>query len=235
MSLLKADFTQLDWLTKLQANMPGVNQRARNSALGSIGFALKAKAKESVKGNSFGWPQVSTLTQATKAFPASTAPNRIKSRDIVQTVLTSRSTRKVWGALAGLLVYSLEKSDGILLFGFVSGTFGKRYSHSRSTGEKVLRDNYIGQSVVLLAEKLTNGFEYQIRAKEQQRYFAALGFIFPMGKTLKISARPLVGPTFEAFKPDIPRLFREKFWASLRRNAFPEASNLIDTVFGKAA
>ena len=233
--MMKLDTSELDGLTKMMASMPGVNQRARNSALGSVGFGLKAKAKASVSSNAFGWPQVSSLTQQTKAFPASSSPNRMSSRDIVQSALLTKSTKKVWGSLAPLLVYSLEKDQGVLFFGFAAGTFGKRYAYTRSTGERVRRDNYIGQSVVLLAEKLTNGFEYAITSKDQQRYFAALGFPFKIGRVLRIPARPLVGPTFIAFRPEIPALFSEKFWASMRRNTFPDEVRVAKSLWGKVA
>lgn len=235
MSMLTLNTGELDGLTRMAAAMPGINQRARNSALGSVGFALKGKAKASVANNSFGWPQVSTLARATKAFPASSSPDRMSSRDIVQSVLMTRDTKKAWGSLASLLVYSLEKEQGVLLFGFQAGTFGKRYAYTRSTGERVKKDNYIGQSVVLLAQKLTDGFEYAITSRDQQRYFAALGFAFKLGRVLKIPARPLVGPTFEALRPEIPPLFREKFWASLRRNTFPLENRVANSLWGAAA
>ena len=235
MSILKLETRELDGLTKMMAAMPGINQKARNSALGSVGFALKGKAKASVANNSFGWPQVSTLARATKAFPASSSPERMTSRDIIQSVLMTRDTKKAWGSLAALLVYSLEKDSGVLLFGFQAGTFGKRYAYTRSTGERVRRDNYIGNSVVLLAQKLTDGFEYAITSKDQQRYFAALGFPFKMGRVLRIPARPLVGPSFKALRPEIPGLFREKFWASLRRNTFPLETKVANSLWGAAA
>ena len=233
--MMRIDASELDGLTRMMAAMPGINQKARNSALGSIGFALKSKAKSAVKDNAFGWPQVSALTVATKRFPAIHATSRMSSRDMIQVILTSPDTKKTWGALANLLVYSLEKDSGELLFGFMAGTFGKKYVRTKATGERVKRDNYIGNSVVMLAEKLTEGFQYAITSKAQQRYFAALGFPMEIGKILKIPARPLVGPSFKALRPEIPGLFREKFWASMRRNTFPDEARLANSLWGNAA
>lgn len=228
--MMRIDPQGLDNMTKFFANMPGVYEKARNSALGSIGYALKDKAKAAVGANTFGWPDVSLLATATKKFPANRNPaGRTNTRDIIQTILLSRGTRKAWGSLANLLVYSVEKDQGILLFGFQSGTFGKK-TVKTSTGS-VKRDNYIGQSVVLLAQKLTDGFSYTITSKAQQRYFAALGFPFSLGRTLNIPERPLVGRTFQLMQPEIPSIFREKFWASVRRNTFPEVDKFVNMVF----
>lgn len=225
---------QLDQLTSFLASMPGMNERATKSSFSSIGFRLKTEAKDALKNNSFGWPQLSKLTQLTSKYPA-IAEGRTSSALISREAVTGRVSKKLWGSLANLLVYSFEKSSGILLFGFAAGTYGKKTRVSR--GVKIKVDNVIGQSAVDLAEKLTNGFTYVVgtgpKGDAQRRYFAALGIILPKGKTMNIPARPLVGPVFSRCRPSIPQWFRDKFWERLR--AYNEPGKIINSTWKAAA
>jgi hypothetical protein len=122
-----------DLMTKILASMPGQNQRAAESALSSIGYKLKAEAKSAVANNAFGWPKVSTLAAMTRKYPAvhENHPDRVSSAIMSRDSVTGNAAnKKLWGSLAGLLVYSLEKTTGILLFGFSAGTYGKRKGYT---------------------------------------------------------------------------------------------------------
>lgn len=237
MSLVKVP--SVDFVTSVFASMPGFNQRASNSSLSSIGYKLKLQAKDAVKANSFGWPDITNLTAITKKFPAMEADQRtwwmgLKKNSNLNSATYENAwrqingfTSKTWGSLSGLLVYSLEKETGGLMFGFKAGVFGKRYGYFRQGAGvnghwgggargKVRVENVIGDTAVGLAEKLTTGFSHTITSTAQQRYYAALGFIFRKGTTIKCPARPLVGPTFLVARPKIPAWFRDKFWERMR-------------------
>lgn len=209
----------LDEFTKFMASMPGYNERARNAAMGSIGFNLKTEAKSAVSRNAFAWPDISNMTKMTRAFPPTYSTdgrratrNQITAKNFL--TMTSTAVKKAWGSLANLLVYSVEKTEGVLLFGFQSGTFGKKTIRT-SIGTRSVA-NVIQENAVDLARKITEGFENVVTPK-MQRYFAALGFVMRPGRVLKIPARPLIGPTFVMSKPMIATWFRNKFWERMHK------------------
>lgn len=215
------DTTQMGNLTKFFAEMPGKNERARKSAMSTIGYNLKKAAQDGVRTNSFGWPQISNLSRMTRKYPATrNVSARTSSYFMARDNVTGGVVKKLWGSLSALLVYSLEPA-GDLLFGFSAGTYGTKKGYTRSDGTAVRVANVIGENVVTIAKKLTEGFRYVVgqggKGDAQRRYFAALGFIFRPGTALNIPARPLVGPTYESKKADIPVWFREKFWERLKK------------------
>lgn len=211
----------LDELTKFLAQMPGANAHARQSAMKSVGYALKQNAKEGVARNRFGWPGLSNLAKATRKYPPKRFGRQHSSRDIVMDLAVSRMHAKIWGSLASVVAYTID-GNGDLFFGFQAGVFGTKFSHFKkdraNPGKfvRVRRANVVGPDVLEIVRRLTEGGSYSISIK-QQRYFAALGFAFRAGRTLTIPSRPLVGPAYNATKPTIPGLFAEKFWASLHR------------------
>lgn len=246
---VNVDASKLDNLTKFFAEMPGRNERARNSAMSTIGYNLKQHAKAAIKANSYGWPDVSNLSRISQIHPAvaKTDNRRASSASAAYDNAWRQMqgfTRKAWGAMANILVYVSDKGSGNLLFGFEAGTYGKRLAYKTAplgpdgkpvngswgqnqasaenpNGVKVFVPNVISQNAVDIAKKLTEGFKYIVgtgtKGDAQRRYFAALGFIFPRGKQLEIKARPIVGPTFETNKNNIPVWFRNKFWERLRK------------------
>ena len=221
---MKVGFEQagLESLRATITGMTALNKRATLSALSTVGFNLKKAAKDHIKNNSLGWPQVSKLSVLTQKYRAAgkTDNSRVSSAIISRQAVTGGVTRKIWGSLAGLLVYSVEKTTGGMVFGFASGTYGTKKGYTRSSGQSVRVANVIGQSAVDIAEKLTNGFSYVVgtgpKGDAQRRYFAALGIIVPRNTIMDIPARPLVGPTFLFSKGDIPIWFQTKFWERLK-------------------
>lgn len=265
-SLLRVDFKELDALTQFMSGMPGVNQKARNSAMGSIGWALKDKAKKATNSPNGlpEWPQITKLSKFTKVVKAQKKPrpytsfSREESWQFQEEALSGATFKnptgkgslilRLWGQLASILVYTVDEETGELFFGFRAGTFGKKLAYTNApTGTngqwgknnqpgratKVFVPNKIGEQVVRIAKDLTEGFTHTIRSAAQQRYYAALGFPFTIGTTISSPARPLVGPVFKMLQPDIPALYREKFWASVRRNTMPDTVKIVDMIFGK--
>jgi len=241
---IKANLTGVETLTAFMASMPGKNQRATNSAMASIGYKLKTSAKQMVKSNAFGWPTVRNLTVITKKFPA------IKSKEGRADFVASHEKlasavyenafrdmndfqRSAWSSLASLIVYKFFENQGILQFGFFTGTFGKKKAYANAPlgpdgkpvngswgtnqGKTMYVDNNIGSSAINIAKRLTEGFTETLDSSARRRYYAALGFIMPLGKVLVCPPRPVVGPVFNANKSFIPGWFRDKFWERLRK------------------
>ncbi len=264
--MMKLDTSEMSGLTLMCAAMPGINMKARNSAMGSIGFALKAKAKK-MTNNPNGlpeWPQIKNISKMSKVVKASPKPRPYKwfTREEsweMQEQLADRKTwpniggkgsiiLNPWGGLASALVYAVDEQSGDMFFGFKAGIFGTKVgwtnAPSGTNGQwgknnvpgavtRIRRDNVISERLVNICKQLTEGYTYSIRSAKEQRYYAALGFVFQLGYTITTPARPLVGPVFRAFQPEIPALFESKFWASMRRNMYPETAKIMDSVWGR--
>lgn len=209
---------QLDNFTAFMASMPGNNQRARNSALSSIGYQYKKLAKTTAAKSheDMGWPLLSAATHRIKLNPDALRGAKPYPDVTFEDPHTVR--RKLWGSLSNLLVYSLEKESGALLVGFKSGTFGmKTRTYTRSDGSRYKKReiNFIGGEIVELARRLTEGHEF-IVTPMMQRYFRALFIYVNVGQTIKIPARPLVGPVWLQMAPQVPQMFADKFWERMR-------------------
>lgn len=215
----------LETLRATIRGMTAMNKRAIASAFSTVGFNLKKAAKDMVKNNSIGWPDIRRITRVAKKYPAVIASDgRRRPYAVIQADRGATGISKsIWGSLVGLLVYSFEKDNGSFLFGFASGTYGRRYSHTTSTGERKTRANVISEDIVGIAKKLTEGFTFVVGSgpagDAQRRYLAALGVIFKKNTILTVPARPLVGPTFLFSKRDIPIWFQNKFWEKLAQYA----------------
>lgn len=147
-SLLRVDTSELQALTAFMSALPGINMKARNSAMKSIGFNLKNQAKK-LTANPNGlpsWPQITNLAKMTKIVKAEKTPRGTPKKygpfsrqasDAFQAFSLNGATFKSegsksdiilrpWGSLANLLVYTLDEEAGKLFFGFKAGIYGKR-------------------------------------------------------------------------------------------------------------
>jgi hypothetical protein len=204
----------LDWTDELAfffAQFPGKTERAKHSGMRSTGWFLKMKAKEELKNNSQNWPLKSQVTPHFKAHRPSKGAQSAKARRTKST----KTLSKFWGALANLLVYSYD-NNGDLLVGFKTGVFGRKYAYTRSDGTKVFRPNRIGESAVNMAKKLTQGHETKVTRK-MAGYFRGIGLNVGIGQTIKIPARPVIGPVYKKYQKDLFPRFVEKFWERLRK------------------
>lgn len=222
----------LDNLTAFMASMPGNNVRARNSALSSIGYQFKMRAKETVKlrYDSLGWPKLSTATPLIRVNPDVALGN--KPYPEIKSGTGETFGRKLWGSLANLLVYSLEKESGVLLMGFQSGTYGmKTVTYTRSDGSSYKRKikNVISGGIVEIARRLTEGYEFVVE-QQMQRYFFALGIRTRIGQTIKLPPRPLVSKVWLQMAPQVPQMFADKFWERMRIYS-GETGKTIEKVF----
>lgn len=266
--MMKLDLSEMDALTAFCSAMPGINMKARNSAMKSIGFALKDTAKKATN-NPNGlpsWPQITNLAKMVKVVKASPKPrpyeafNRQTSDAFQGFALTGATATnpaggkkasiilRPWGTLAAMLVYTLDEQEGALYFGFKAGIYGKKVAwvnaptgangqwgtnNQVGTVTKMKVENFISERAVNICKQITEGYTYEMRSAREQRYYAALGFPMPMGYRIITPPRPLVGPSFGILRPDIPALFKEKFWASYTRNMYPQSYKLMEQFFGK--
>lgn len=180
--------------------------RAANSALSSLGFHLKREAKEAIKRNTLGWRDLAHTTRVLQnidpiAAKAKAAPTSKGAR------------RKAWGALGDLVVYTVDKANQVMTFGFQTGTFGKktrRWTRSDGTVKKKRVANVVGENAMTLAKKVTEGSSIRITPK-MQRFLAGLGFGRKVGSVIDVPGRPLVGPVFRRNESSLRSRFRQKF------------------------
>jgi hypothetical protein len=213
---VRVDMIGMDDLRRDLGETPALIDRARNSALASIGYTLKRYLRSTVNSNPAGWPALAQITRRIKTNP----PTRgAKGRN------PPARSRGFWGSLASLPVYTVDKSAGVMVFGFQEGTFGTRRGRTRSDGTKTRTRNVIGASVVELARVLTEGGPRlginrvggDDASQRMRRYFAAMGVPLQHGHQIRLKPRPLIGPHYERFRARVPEMFREKFWASMQR------------------
>lgn len=218
------DKSAMDVATRLLMQMPGNGQRARNSALSTVGFEMKKKFKEAfAAGGAPGWP-LAKLHPQTPVIAS--RPAIVRGKGQYPKYTTQRiPQKKLWGALANLIVYSVDKDAGTLEIGFMVGTFGKKLKKwSTNSGEhSKLVNNTIGEGAVGLAKFLTDGGTYPFQdrkdTEKMRRYLASVGFPLHKGTILKAPPRPIVGPVVIQNQTLITKTFVGKFWANIQRYA----------------
>lgn len=182
-------------------------ERAANSALSSIGFHLKREAKEAIRRNTLGWKDLAYTTRVLQNIsPARNKKDRVPPN-------TNGARRKAWGALGDLVVYTVDKAQQVMTFGFQTGTFGKktrRWTRSDGTVKKKRVANVVGENAMKLARKVTDGSSIRITPK-MQRFLAGLGFGRKVGSVIDVPGRPLVEPVFRRNEASLRSRFREKF------------------------
>jgi hypothetical protein len=243
----------LDDLTKWAAELPGAGIKANKSAIGSVGYFLKKTLKDTVNGNTANWPRLSVATgmiaaaRPSRATPATWSQDHrsreqwavIRQNQRMTAALAfavQNSKMKFWGQLAAMAVYQVIGEGESVLFGFMAGTFGTKAKTrtSVSTGQiKTARTrvaNEIGEDMVGLARRLTDGDPtWRTVDRRMQNYMRAIGlFCPPIGTPISLPSRPLIGPHYLRMRPEIPAIFREKFWASFARKASPSEAWLVD-------
>lgn len=226
--MIRFEVKGLDELIRKTQKLSGLIDRAANSALASIGYRLKQEAKTAVQGNTLGWPQLSYPTQILRTarpdpnyVPVSRSERKfLKTMGVKDTssyIKYRRTTNpgklRMWGQLGSLVSYKVEKGQGFVTFGFMSGTFGRKTikrENSRGEVRTYRSKNFIGNSIRNIVLKLTEGSSITV-TRDMQRFLAGLGFFHRIGSTMKIPERPLVVPVFERMRGSIPGLFSEKF------------------------
>jgi hypothetical protein len=180
--------------------------RAANSALSSLGFHLKREAKEAIKRNTLGWRDLAYSSRILQNMDPIAAKMKAKP--------TNKGTRlRAWGALGDLVVYTVDKAQQVMTFGFQTGTFGKktrRWKRSNGTFGSKRVANVVGENAMTLARKVTDGSSIRITPK-MQRFLAGLGFGRKVGSVIDVPARPLVGPVFRRNESTMRSRFRRKF------------------------
>ena len=115
-----------------------------------------------------------------------------------------------------------------------TGTNGQWGTNNQvGTVTKMTVDNFISDKIVNVCKQMTEGYSYVLRSRDEQRYYAALGFPMKLGTLIVTPSRPLVGPAFYDFKDQIVSLFQDKFWASMRRNTYPQSAKILNDWFGQ--
>lgn len=190
--------------------------RARNSALSSTGFEFKRRAKENAKNNVFNWPDLSAATHRIRLNPDVFKGNFGNPYPDVtfESGEVNKAKSKPWQSHVNFMIYEVDKKQGFVDVGFKAGRFGtKRGKYDKS--KRVA--NIIGDPIVEIANRLTNGHQFLV-TPQMQRYFRAIFIYVRVGQTISIPKRPIVVPTFERWGPDnILRFFAEKYEAAMIR------------------
>jgi len=186
-------------------DLPGLFRRARNSALRSLGYEVKAElqtqARLATKGGYLDWaplhPRTPIIARARRSSGGlSWARTRWRGGARAGQVVQRKGTRtEVFSRLVGGIRYQVDDEDGLVTIGFVNP--GARV-------ERWLRMH-------------AQGYETRVTPRKR-RFLFAIGFPLKKETTvLRAPARPWVSKVYEHMRSQIHPRFEGQFWKALNR------------------
>jgi len=194
----------LNAITKAMIRMPGVFQRARKSALGSLGWHLRGELRDYIERGGEGWPERHPLTLMFR-----------KKRGIQHKWIKRRKAPPHPLEWLGKFARYLIDSDGTTL----QVDFGKsrrgQPGQMDPTLSAIARRAEEGETIHVTPAM--RRFLATTRRKRPKRQIPGETY-FPLRKStkvLKIPPRPIFDPVWRKVRSKIGPWFEAKFWANV--------------------
>lgn len=206
---LKMHYTGLSEATKAVLDLPGKFQRAKRSAMGSVGWLVMLHLRNHLE---YGPPEWEGLHALTNKYKKTT--RSIGNGNWIMRQKPPRSPATWLGKFAR---YRVSKSGDTAQIDFGKGKRGKQ-------------PGLLDPQLSAVARRIDGGEKIPV-TKAMRKKFAATWFrakargqepvigenFFPLRKSTKsidIPARPIFAPVFRKIRPMVGPVFEQKFWDS---------------------
>ncbi len=194
----------LNAVTKAVMRLPGVFQRARKSALGSLGWRIRGELRDFIESGGEGWPERHPLTLMYR-----------KKRGVQHRWIKRRKAPPhplQW--LGKFSRYLLDKEGTILQIDFGKSRKGQPGQVDRTLSSIAIRAE---EGETIRVTPAMRRFLATTRRKRPKRQIPGETY-FPLRKStknLKIPPRPIFSPVWRKIKPKIVPYFEAKLWANI--------------------